>query len=72
MIVSDLVYSDDMDFNANYEIYDCTEDGKQYGDGAERIFCSRTDGYKPMSAILDMKVKYLTINENTLIIEATA
>lgn len=38
MLVGDLVYSDDFDCNCNYDIYDCTEAGKQYGDGAELIF----------------------------------
>lgn len=40
MVVGDLVYNDDFDCNCNYDIYDCS-DGKQYGDGAELIFCKR-------------------------------
>ena len=31
MLVGDLVYSDDFDCNCNYAIYDCTDEGKQYG-----------------------------------------
>lgn len=72
MLVSDLVYNDDFDCNCNYEIYDCTEEGKQWGDGAEVIFSTKTDGLKkPSDAILDMKIKYITTNENAIIIEAT-
>lgn len=72
MLVGDLVYNDDFDCNCNYEIYDCTEEGKQWGDGAEVIFSTKTDGFKkPLDAILDMKIKYITTNENAIIIEAT-
>lgn len=68
MLVSDLVYNDDFDCNCNYEIYDCTEEGKR----AEVIFSTKIDGFKkPLDAILDMKIKYITTNENTIIIEAT-
>ena len=44
MVVGDLVYNDDFDCNCNYDIYDCS-DGKQYGDGAELIFCTKRDGF---------------------------
>ena len=72
MLVGDLVYNDDFDCNCNYEIYDCTEEGKQWGDGAEVIFSTKTDGFKkPLDVILDMKIKYITTNENAIIIEAT-
>ena len=72
MLVGDLVYNDNFDCNCNYEIYDCTEEGKQWGDGAEVIFSTKTDGFKePLDAILDMKIKYITTNENLIIIEAT-
>ena len=72
MLVGYLVYNDDFDCNCNYEIYDCTEDGKQYGDGAEVIFSTRVDGYKkPLDSILDMKIKYITTIDYTIIIEAT-
>ena len=71
MLVGDLIYNDEFDCNCNYEIYDCTEDGKQYGDGAKVIFSTKTDGFrKPLNEILDMKIKYITTNENAIIIEA--
>ena len=38
MLVGDLVYNDDFVCNCNYTIYDCTEDGKQWGDVANIIF----------------------------------
>ena len=71
MLVGDLVYSDDFDCNCNYAIYDCT-DGTQYGDGAECIFSTVKNGYgKPLDRILDMKIKYITvdISSGCLIIE---
>ena len=72
MLVGDLVYNDDFDCNCNYEIYDCTEDGKQWGDGAELIFSTKVDGFrKPLDRILDMRIKYITTSEMTIIIEAT-
>lgn len=72
MLVGDLVYNDDFDCNCNYEIYDCTENNKQYGDGAEIIFSTKINGFKkPLNSILDMKIKYITTNEYTIIIEAT-
>ncbi len=71
MLVGDLIYNDDFDCNCNYEIYDCTEDGKQWGDGAELIFSTIINGFKkPLNSVLDMKIKYITTNENAIIIEA--
>ena len=72
VLVGDLVYNNDFDCNCNYEIYDCTEDGKQYGDGADIIFSTKNDSsIKPSDSILDMKIKYITVIKNTIIIEAT-
>jgi len=72
MFVRDLVYNNDFDCNCNYEIYDCTEKGKLYGDGAEVIFSTKTDGFKkPLDSVLDMKIKYITTDEQSIIIEAT-
>lgn len=71
MLVGDLVYNDNFDCNCNYEIYDCTEEGKQWGDGAELIFSTKINGFKkPLISVLDMKIKYITTNENAIIIEA--
>ena len=72
LLVGDLVYNNYFDCNCNYEIYDCTEDGLQYGDGAEIIFSTKIDGYhKPKDEILDMKIKYITTDKYTIVIEAT-
>lgn len=71
MLVGDLVYHDDFDCNCNYTIYDCTEDGKQWGDVANIIFSTLINGYgKPLNSVLDMKIKYITTHNNILIIEA--
>lgn len=71
MVVGDLVYNDDFDCNCNYDIYDCAKDGKQYADGAELIFSTKRDGFnKPLDYILDMKIKYITIQDSTIVIEA--
>ena len=68
MLVGDLVYSDDFDCNCNY---DSTEAGKQYGDGAELIFSTKRNGFrKPLDRILDMKIKYITTQDSTIVIEA--
>ena len=73
MLVGDLIYNNDFDCNCNIEIYDCTEDGLQYGDGAEMIFSTTRDGWhKPLDSILDMKIKYITTNKDmAIVIEAT-
>ena len=71
MLVGDLIYNDDFDCNCNYAIYDCTEDGTQWSDGAELIFSTEINGFtKPLNKILDMKIKYITISEMVIIIEA--
>ena len=68
MLVGDLVYNDD--FDCNYRIYDCTE--KQWADGAPIVFSTKIDGFtKPLNSILDMTIKYITVNENAIIIEAS-
>lgn len=70
MLVGDLIYNDDFDANLDYAIYDCTEDGKQWHN-AEVIHSTKENNHrKPLDRILDMKVKYLTIENNCLIIEA--
>ena len=71
MLVGDLIYNDDFDCNCNYEVYDCAEDGKQWGDGAELVFSTSVNGFKkPLNSVLDMKIKYITTNNNAIIIEA--
>lgn len=69
MYVSDLIYNDDFDLNANYRIYDCTN-GKSWRE-THAIFAIDIDGFvKPLNKILDMKIKYVTIVDNCIIIEA--
>lgn len=70
MLVGDLIYNNDFDCNCNYEIYDCTEEGKTWHD-AELIFSTRREGWiKPLDSILYMKIKYITTSLG-IIIEAT-
>lgn len=72
MMVGDLVYSDDFDCNFNYAIYDCTEEGRHHGAGAELLFSTARDGFrKPLSKILDMEIKCVTISNGVLVVEAT-
>ena len=67
MLVGDLVYSDDVNFNSDYRIYDCSEDKE----GGELLFDTRTDGRKPLSYILDMGVRYVdTSNDGAIVIGA--
>lgn len=71
MLVGDLIWNDYFDCHCNYEIYDCTDDGKTWHN-AEMIFSTRREGryVKPLDSILDMKIKYFTVNSG-IIIEAT-
>ena len=72
MLVGDLIYNNEFDCNCNYEIYDCTEEGMVWGDGAEIIYSSLMNCWtKPLDSVLDMKIKYITTHNNMIIIEAT-
>lgn len=70
--VGALIYNDNFDCNCNIEVYDCSEEGVQYGDGASVIYTNRNDSTSPSNDVLNMKVKYITtsITDGTLIIEA--
>ena len=71
MLVGDLIYNNDFDVNCNYEIYDCTEEGKPWYE-SEMIYGTMRDGWKkPLDKILDMKIKYITTNHQSIVIEAT-
>jgi len=72
MLVRDLVYNDDFDCNCNYEIYDCTESDAHWGMcGVKMIFSTKRDGFKkPLDNVLDMKIKYITTDDHSIIIEA--
>ena len=70
MLVGDLVYNNDFDCNCNYEIYDCTN-GEETWHEAKCIFSTEKDGWhKPLDNILDMKIVYITTNNDIIIIEA--
>ena len=72
MLVGDLIYNNEFDCNCNYEVYDCSENDKEWGNGAELLVSTKRNGFqKPLDSVLDMKIKYITINNNVLIIEAT-
>lgn len=71
MLVGDLVYNDNFDCDCNYKIYDCTAADAHYNRGAACIYDTVRDGNrKPLDAVLDMQVLYLTVTGCTIIIEA--
>lgn len=70
MLVGDLIYNGDFDCNCNCEIYDCTEDGITWHE-APKIYFHNGSYIKPLDSILDMKIKYITTDDNMIIIEAT-
>ena len=63
MLVGDLVYNDNFDCDCNYKIYDCTAADAHYD-------TVRDGNRKPLDAVLDMQVLYLTVTGCTIIIEA--
>lgn len=69
MTVGDVIYNDQFDFNANWAIYKC-KSGQCWHDFDEPFLSTLKNGYdKPLDAVLDMPISYLTINNNILIIE---
>lgn len=69
MLVGDIIYNDNFDFNANYAIFQCNKKEVWY-DKDKPIYSTAQNGYsKPPAKILDLSVKYLTISDNVLIIE---
>lgn len=72
MLIKDLL-KNDFDVNCNYTIYDCTEKDKNWHE-SPILFSTVNDGYIPPESILNMNVKYVTLDivQNTplLIIEA--
>lgn len=71
MLVGDFIYNDDFDVNCNVAVYDCTEDDVDWHT-AEKIYETFVNKSKPLDAIMDMKIKYVTIDNNhTIVIEAT-
>lgn len=68
MLVGDLIYNDDMDFNCNYRVYDCRE--CESWQKAPLLFDTKRDGFKkPMDWILDLRAKCMVIHNNCAIIE---
>ena len=65
MILSDVIYNDDFDINCNFSVYSGI-----WNDGGNLLWSTVKDGYeKPKDELLDRKIKYLTVNNNVLIIE---
>lgn len=70
LTVGDVIFNDHFDFNANYAVYKCKPN--TCWNENEPIVSTLKDGYnKPLDAILDMKIDYMTISDNILIIEAS-
>lgn len=70
MLVGDLVYNDDFDVNTNYAVFDCSNNTEETWHEKEAVFDSRRDGWhKPLAAILDLKIKYITTDGDCIIIE---
>lgn len=71
MLVGDLVYNDYFDCDCNHRVYDCTAEDTHYDNGTKCIYDAVRDGNrKPLDAVLDMQVLYLTVTDNCIIIEA--
>lgn len=70
MLISDLVYNN-FDINCRYVIYDCRKDDVTW-DEANVLYDSEKDRSKPLNWILDLQVKYITLGENCIVIEATS
>ena len=71
MLVGDLVYNDYFDCDCSCKVYDCTTADDHYNSGAACIYDTVRDGNrKPLVAVLDMQVLYLTVTDNCIIIEA--
>lgn len=64
MILSDIIYND-FYINCNFSVYS----GIWNGIG-NLLWSTARDGYKkPKDELLDRKIKYITVNDNVLIIE---
>lgn len=71
MLVRDIIYNDTFDFNANFAVYECN--GDACWQEVEPVFSTAKDPWPdPWDSIMSMTVKYLTIHNNVLIIEADA
>lgn len=72
MLVGDFIYNDNFDVNCNVAVYDCTEDDVDWNT-AEKIYETFVNKSKPLDKILDMKIKYITLDVDnmTIVVEAT-
>lgn len=68
MLVGDLIYIDNFNLTADYAIYNCAEGKFWYQE--RPVFNSKTDRGKPKDKILDLEIKYITVQNNVIIIEA--
>ncbi len=70
MLVGDIVYNDDFDLNAEYEIYKCKQ-GEMWNPNSTPVFSTKRDGYsKPLDSVLDLQVQCLTVHNNCLVVVA--
>ncbi|MGN0656970.1 MAG: hypothetical protein ACI4KR_09255 [Ruminiclostridium sp.] len=71
MLVGDIIYNDDFNCNCDIEVHKYTAEIEQGRCEDTLIYNNRSGFSKPPCVILDMKVKYITVIDNTLFIEAT-
>lgn len=70
MLVGDIINNYEFDCNCNIEVYK-SHGVIEHRRGKDTLLYNSRARYSRLScAILDMKVKYITVKENTLIIEA--
>lgn len=70
LLVSDLIFDEDVILSCHYTVYDCRNDNSWHE--AEVLYDSEEDRFsKPLNVVLDMRIKNISISENRLIIEAS-
>ena len=71
LTVGDIVNNDKFDFNANFDVYLCDKDitWDQTGEPAFSTGIKESENKIPIEELYDCKVIYMTISNNTLIIE---
>ena len=67
MILSDLIFDTEMDVNCKYKVYECSKGSTTHHDAP--LVYSSEDINKPLDSLLDERIQYITIINNTLIIE---
>ena len=69
LLVSDLIFDEDVILSCHYTVYDCRNNSWHE---AEVLYDSEEDRFsKPLDVVLDMRIKNISISENRLIIEAS-